>query len=101
MIDRQAGGPRQKRLVGYYAIFPLNKAATDLVEAEQLDGTSFTNDHIIPFRKNRIQKRPASLYIGGVAAKKAKHLRRFVMASLIARLNAQREQGGGVHPPRN
>lgn len=93
IIDREAAGPREKQLVAYYAIFPLNKAATDLVEAEQLDGTSFTNDHIIPFRKNRIQKKPTSLYIGGVAAKKAKHLRRFVMASLIAHLNAQREHG--------
>lgn len=84
---------REERVIGYYAVIPLNKEATDLLEAERIDGTAFEPGHIIPFRPKRIRKTPASIYIGGVAANNRKRIRSFVLGSLISHLEHEKEAG--------
>ena len=94
IINNDIRGDRNKKLMGYFAVIPLNQAATTLVEAEKIDGTSFTKDHIIPRKRGRISKTPASIYIGGVAAKKGLRLRHFTLISLKAHINSENSKQG-------
>jgi hypothetical protein len=93
VIDSAVSGTREQQMVGYYAVMPLNQVATELLEAEQLDGTSFTAEHIIQYRRGRIRKVPTSIYIGGIAAKNKMRIRQFIMGSLIAHLNQEIANG--------
>jgi hypothetical protein len=93
VIDSAVNGTHGQQMVGYYAIIPLNKVATDLLETEKIEGTSFAAEHIIPYRRGRIRKTPASIYVGGVAAKNRMRIRQFVLGSLVAHLNQEIENG--------
>ena len=93
IINKRARGDRFKKLAGYFAIIPLNKLGTDLVEAEKLDGGSFTRDHIIAHKRGRIRKTPTSIYIGGVAARRGLRLRQFTLDSLKAHIGKENSNG--------
>lgn len=95
IVDRRPRLDRNKRLAGYFALIPLNKLGTELVEAEKLDGSSFTREHIIHHKRGRIRARPKSIYIGGVAAKRGIRLRQFTLDSLKAHIG--RENSDGVN----
>lgn len=93
IVDTAIRGTREQQIVGYYAVFPLDKAATDLLEFEQIDGRSFEPDHIIPFKPNRIRRKPSCIYVGGVAGRNRKRIRHFVMGSLITHLKHEKAAG--------
>lgn len=62
-VKRRAGF-KQTKVVAYYSIVPLTKAATKLVLDEQLRGADFTTEHIA-----KHQEVAHAYYIGGIAAK--------------------------------
>jgi hypothetical protein len=94
IINKDIQGERDNKLMGYFVVFPLNQPATTLVEAEKIDGTSFTQEHIIPRKRGRISKKPVSIYIGGVAAKKGLRLRYFTLDSLKAHITSENSKHG-------
>ncbi|HEX2271671.1 MAG TPA: hypothetical protein VHH35_19145, partial [Pyrinomonadaceae bacterium] len=94
IINNDIEGDRLKKLMGYFAVIPLNDTATTLVEAEKIDGTSFSKEHIIARKKGRISKTPAAIYIGGVAAKKGLRLRYFTLDSLKAHITSENSKHG-------
>lgn len=93
VIDNSIKGSHEEQMIGYYAVFPLNQQATELLEAEKVDGTSFETEHIIPYRRGRIRKTPHSLYVGGIVAESKMRVRQFILGSLIAHLNHEKENG--------
>ncbi|HWS55665.1 MAG TPA: hypothetical protein VN228_16115 [Pyrinomonadaceae bacterium] len=93
ITDKSAQGPREKQLVGYYAVLPLNKEASDLLGTEQIEGISLAPEHLIPYRRGRIRKTPASIYVGGIVSKKGPRVRHFVLGSLIGHLNQEKLNG--------
>jgi|GEM_PF-2086070 len=94
IINNDVQGERVKKLMGYFVVIPLNEAATTLVEAEKIDGTSFSKEHIIARKKGQISRKPTSIYIGGVAAKKGLRLRYFTMDSLKAHITSANSKHG-------
>lgn len=76
---------RQTReIVGYFSLLPVNKRTADLLEKGKITGIGLTPEHIVTSNG-----KPAAVYVGGIAAKSPR-ARAYALASLIARLDAQR-----------
>ena len=58
-----AQSDRPESISGYFGIIPINKSACDALDQEQLDGVSFTTDHICG-----VDETPNGYYLAGVAA---------------------------------
>jgi hypothetical protein len=54
---------RPEAIYGYFGIIPINQSACAALDQEQLDGVSFTTDHIC-----RVGESASGYYIAGVAA---------------------------------
>jgi hypothetical protein len=60
---KSGGAKKQEQLSGYFCILPLNKRGRQLLEENQIDGSSMTTDYLAPRHT-----RPRAVYIGAIAA---------------------------------
>ncbi|HEY0546935.1 MAG TPA: SIR2 family protein [Pyrinomonadaceae bacterium] len=77
-----------KDIVGYYCIIPLNEEAAKLIHNENITGAMFSIDHIVPKGK-----KPAAIYIGGIAAEKQGKARAYIIGSIVQQLSKIRSRG--------
>lgn len=78
------------KMVGYYTLIPLTERASALVEREELNGTLFTSEDIVADNQ-----KPASIYIGAVAANRLPFRARGVVLSYLKQ-HVERENKRGV-----
>jgi hypothetical protein len=89
LLEARSGGKNPvKDIVGYYSVIPLNKEAANLIHDEKITGAMFTVDHIVPKGK-----KPAAIYIGGIAAEPHGKARAIVIGSIAQQLSDARRSG--------
>ncbi|HWM93878.1 MAG TPA: hypothetical protein VN493_24175 [Thermoanaerobaculia bacterium] len=86
-VRTRDGAEVRRHLVGYFSIFPLNKAAARRVDRGELYGASISEEDMVS-----LEARPAGIYIGGIAAR-GKVAQQFAMGVLMERLDKLLSKG--------